>query len=159
MPLPILESYIDLVSISLFDGECPEQVRTFRDASRLAKASLSELPLTTFVYLPKTSTSISFEDIPMIKIISHLKRCQRPIPLFFYQTPFTTAISSAEPADAFRRFIFLLGVLKQHARRFIGCLTLPTLTELHVSDSVTLDVQIFVDLICRSKRVAFALVL
>ncbi|PBK75038.1 hypothetical protein ARMSODRAFT_1080689 [Armillaria solidipes] len=70
--LPILES-IDLASISLFDGEYPQQVRTFRDAPRLAKASLSELPLTMFVHLPKTSTSISFEDMPMIKVISHLK--------------------------------------------------------------------------------------
>ncbi|KAK0464324.1 uncharacterized protein EV420DRAFT_1515877 [Desarmillaria tabescens] len=156
--LPILES-IDLVSDSEFDDEYPEKVRTFRDAPRLVKASLSELPPTTVVHLPKSLTSISFKDMPMNQIMSHLRgithslvSCEireldgpAPSKLISLRLPRLQSLWISFAHD------FSLGAMKQHTRRFIGCLTLPALTELHVSGSVTLDVQIFTDLIRRSS--------
>ncbi|KAK0201972.1 hypothetical protein DFS33DRAFT_1386260 [Desarmillaria ectypa] len=158
IPLPILES-IDLVSSSEFDDEYPEKVRMFRDAPRLVKASLSELPPTTVVHLPKTLISISFKDMPMNQITSHLRgvthslvSCEireldGPAPSKFL----SLRLSRLQSLRISFADDFSLGAMKQHARRFIGCLTLPALTELHVNGSVTLDAQIFTDLIRRSR--------
>ncbi|KAG7445792.1 uncharacterized protein BT62DRAFT_180375 [Guyanagaster necrorhizus] len=156
--LPILES-IDLVSSAEFDDGYTEKVRTFRDAPKLIKASLSELPPTTVVQLPKTLTRLSFKDMPMNQITSHLRGVAHSLiscEIRELDGPAPSKILSLQLSHLQSLRIsfvddFSLGAMKQHARRFIGSLTLPALTELHVSGSVVLDVQIFTDLIHRSR--------